>query len=108
MGFRVFRVTSSEPVSSAPIHLWRLGLFSVSTLMTAGWASSAGQRHRSGGLHRCEAQVRSLCASHSRPLPEAPLPQGPVPHCGEVGIAIISNMQREMILSDRGLLQTAA
>ena len=43
-----------------------------------------GERHLPGGLHRGQAQVCALHQPQRGPLPEAPLPQGAVPHCGEV------------------------
>lgn len=44
----------------------------------------AGERHLSGGLHRGEAKVCAVHHSQRGSLPEAPLPQGAVPHCGAV------------------------
>lgn len=43
-----------------------------------------GERHLPGGLHRGQAQVCALHQPQRGPLPEAPLPQGAVPHRGEV------------------------
>jgi len=48
------------------------------------WRAGAGERHLAGGLHRCEAQVCGVCAAHGGPVPEEALPQGAVPHRGEV------------------------
>lgn len=43
-----------------------------------------GQRHLPGGLHRGEAQVCRVRPPHRWALPEEALPQGAVPHRGEV------------------------
>ena len=50
----------------------------------------AGQRHGAGGLHSSEAQVRAVCAAHSRAVPEEAVQEGAVPHCGEVSVARIT------------------
>lgn len=46
---------------------------------------TTGQRHLPGGLPRGEAQVCSVHRPLGGALPEAALPQGAVPHRGEVG-----------------------
>jgi hypothetical protein len=49
----------------------------------------AGQRHRAGGLHRRQAQVRGVRAPHRGPLPAPPLPQGAVPDRRAVSVSLL-------------------
>ena len=54
------------------------------SLVRRALRSPPGERHLPGGLHRGEAQVCAVHQPQRGPLPEAPLPQGAVPHRGAV------------------------